>query len=58
LSRIEQSFSIVIEVQFKFEGGKKALLNCVVPAAALGGHAAADLMLLEQLAVVGGEARY
>ena len=35
---------IVIEVQFVFEGGAEALHPCVVPAPALGRHAAADLV--------------
>ena len=49
-----QDLGIVIEAQFVFEGGEEALHHGVVPAAALGGHAADDLLLPEQIAVVGG----
>lgn len=49
-----QDLSIVIEVQLQLEGGEKALHHRVVPAAALGGHAAGDLVLGEQFAVVVG----
>jgi hypothetical protein len=34
-----------------FEGGEEALRHCVVLAASLGGHAAADLAAYEQLPV-------
>jgi hypothetical protein len=32
----EQGFGVIIEPQFMFDGGEKALYHCVVPAAALG----------------------
>ena len=50
----EQHSPIVIEVQFKLEGGEETLHRGVVPAAALGGHAAGDLVLPQQVPVVGG----
>ena len=45
---------MVIEIEFQFQGGEEALHHSVVPAAALGGHAADDLALPQQVAVVGG----
>ena len=50
----DQLLSIVIEVQLQLEGGEEALQHGVVPAASFGGHAADDLLLSEQIAVVGG----
>ena len=46
-----QGHSIVIEAHLVFKGGEKALHHCVVPAAALGRHAAADLVVFQQLPV-------
>jgi hypothetical protein len=46
---INQRFSIIIEVQFQFQGGEKSLHHRVVPATAFGGHAADEFLLLEQL---------
>ena len=46
-----QDLCIVIEAQFVFEGGEEALHHGVVPAAALGRHAAADLVVVQQLPV-------
>jgi len=46
-----QDLGIVIEAQFVFEGGEKALHHGVVPAAALGRHAAADLVVFQQMPV-------
>jgi len=46
-----QDLGIVIECQFVFEGGEKALHYGVVPAAALGRHAASDLVVFQQLPV-------
>ena len=62
LLRSDQLLAIVIEVQLQLllrrslqlEGGEQALRNSVIPTAALGGHAAADLVLLQQDPVVGG----
>ena len=51
LLRAFQGLCIVIEVQFVFEGGEKALHRRVIPATALGRHAAADLVALQQLPV-------
>ena len=56
LLRSDQLLAIVIEVQLQLllrrslqlEGGEQALRNSVIPTAALGGHAAADLVLLQQ----------
>ena len=45
LSWIEHGFGIIVDVWLEFEGGEKALHTRVIPASALGGHAAADLML-------------
>jgi len=46
-----QDLGIVIEVQFVFQGREEALHHCVVPAAALGRHAAGDLAACQQLPV-------
>jgi len=51
LLRAVQDLGIVIEVQFVFEGGEEALLHGVVPAAALGRHAAADFASFQPLPV-------
>ena len=51
LLRAVQDRGIVIEAQFMFEGGEKALHHGVVPAAALGRHAVADLVVFQQLPV-------
>ena len=47
LLRAFQGLCIVIEVQFVFEGGEEALHHRVIPAAALGRHAAADLVVFQ-----------
>lgn len=46
-----QDLGIVIEAQFVFKGGEEALHHRVVPAAAFGRHAAADLVVFQQLPV-------
>ena len=46
-----QDLGIVIEAQFVFEGGEEALHHGVVPAAALGRHAAGNLAAFQQLPV-------
>lgn len=53
LLRAVQDLGIVIEVEFVFEGGEEALHHSVVPATALGRHAAADLSAFQQLPVRG-----
>jgi hypothetical protein len=45
--------SIVIEDQLQLQSGEEALYHGVVPAASFGGHAADDLLLSKQIAVVG-----
>jgi len=46
-----QDCGIVIEIQFVFEGGEKALHLGVVPTAVFGRHAAADLPIFQQLPI-------
>jgi hypothetical protein len=45
--------SIAIEVQLQLQSGEEALYHGVVQAASFGGHAADDLLLSKQIAVVG-----
>jgi len=51
LLRSVQDLGIVIEAKFVFEGGEEAPHHSVVPAAALGRHAAAVLSAFQQLPV-------
>jgi len=48
LLRAVKGLYIVIEVQLMFEGGEEALCHRVIPTAALGRQAAADLVALQQ----------
>ena len=50
----DQVLLMVIKVQLQLEGGEEALNHRIVPAATLGRHAAENLSLLQQSAVVGG----
>lgn len=44
----DQNFPIVIEVQLQLECGEETLHHPIVPVAALGGHAADDLLRRRQ----------
>lgn len=48
---VVQDHGLIIELQLGFQDREEALLHCVVPAAALGRHAAADLVVFELLPV-------
>ena len=53
LTGIDPFLSIAIEDQLQLQSGEEALYHGVVPAASFGGHAADDVLLTKQIAVVG-----